>query len=358
MKHTTIIHTVVTAAALLTTAALLTAGPLNPPAGPIASTGKTLTEVEPRIAINATNTPGDANSLFKISQPGSYYLTGNITGVAGSHGIEIAASGVTVDLNGFELIGPIAGGAFDGINVIGTAIKDTIILNGTIRNWGDDAIDTASFGAAGGRIERICATANAGDGFRINENMVIAHCVAVANGNSGIFANDRCAILDCIASENSSNGIRVTSDSLIRGCNTSDNGAAGIRAEVACHILDNLSALNGTDGIFVLSDCIIRSNLCDGNGTGGTGAGITVTNTDNIIDRNHCIDNVRGINVEAAGNLIIANTCASNATNYVIVANNRYGPIINITANGAAAVNGSAAASSLTTTDPLSNFAY
>jgi len=58
------------------------AGDLNPPPGPVASTMKTLSEVEPRIAVNSINTPGDADSLFKITQPGSYYLTGNITGVA------------------------------------------------------------------------------------------------------------------------------------------------------------------------------------------------------------------------------------------------------------------------------------
>lgn len=55
------------------------AGDLNPPAGPVSPTHKTLTEIEPRTAISMANTPGDADSLFKITQPGSYYLTGNIT---------------------------------------------------------------------------------------------------------------------------------------------------------------------------------------------------------------------------------------------------------------------------------------
>ena len=55
----------ITAAALtLSAAGLLFAGPLDPPVGPITPTFKTLTEVEPRIAINATNTPGDLNNLF------------------------------------------------------------------------------------------------------------------------------------------------------------------------------------------------------------------------------------------------------------------------------------------------------
>src|SRR5438105_3055049 len=105
----------VCAAILVGGAWWVSAGDLNPPAGPVAPTHKTLTEVEPRIAINATNTPGDANSLFKITQPGSYYLTGNITGVAAKNGIAIAASGVTLDLNGFDLLG--VASSLDGVSV-------------------------------------------------------------------------------------------------------------------------------------------------------------------------------------------------------------------------------------------------
>jgi len=46
--------------------------------------------------LNAANTPGDADSVFKITQSGSYYLAGNITGVSAKYGVEIAASGVTL----------------------------------------------------------------------------------------------------------------------------------------------------------------------------------------------------------------------------------------------------------------------
>src|SRR5687767_7622300 len=84
---------------------LTVAGPLDPPDGPITSTYKTLTEVEPRIAVNAQNTPGDANSLFRITQPGSYYLTGNITGVPNKNGVYIFGHRVTLDLNGFTVDG-------------------------------------------------------------------------------------------------------------------------------------------------------------------------------------------------------------------------------------------------------------
>ena len=80
------------------------AGPLDPPAGPVAPTYKTLTEVEPRIAINAVNTPGGVDSVYRITEPGSYYLTGNVQGVDGKSCIELMTGNVTIDLSGFELL--------------------------------------------------------------------------------------------------------------------------------------------------------------------------------------------------------------------------------------------------------------
>ena len=120
---------------LVITGGLLYAGPLNPPAGPVTSTYKTLAEVEPRTAINATNTPGDADSIFRIAQPGSYYLTGNVVSPGGRHGIEIAASGVTLDLNGFTLDGGPGTILFHGVRVDGANLSNIAVRNGSVRNW-------------------------------------------------------------------------------------------------------------------------------------------------------------------------------------------------------------------------------
>src|SRR5262245_54958472 len=112
---------------LAATAATLPAwaGPLDPPAGPIASTPGP----EPRIPISAATTPGDANSLFQITHPGSYYLTGNITGVAAFHGIEIMASSVTLDLCGFTLAGGV--GTLNGI-AVGPNLRRLEIHSGSL----------------------------------------------------------------------------------------------------------------------------------------------------------------------------------------------------------------------------------
>ncbi|MCC6970990.1 MAG: hypothetical protein IT434_12295 [Phycisphaerales bacterium] len=84
MNRTALICTSIASLALLAAGAMIssrvTAGPLDPPAGAVSSTYKTLAEVEPRIAINATNTPGDGANKYVISLPGSYYLTADIVG--------------------------------------------------------------------------------------------------------------------------------------------------------------------------------------------------------------------------------------------------------------------------------------
>src|SRR5262245_16845588 len=112
--------------------AWVSAGPLNPPLGGVAGTYKTLTEVEPRTAISPANTPGDADSVYRIAQPGSYYLTGNITGVTGKAGIEIAANNVTLDLGGFTLSG--VSGALSGVTAPSIQTNITI-RGGIIAGW-------------------------------------------------------------------------------------------------------------------------------------------------------------------------------------------------------------------------------
>jgi hypothetical protein len=96
-------------------------GALTPP-GPPAPTMLTLNQVEPRTPISSLP--------FTISSPGSYYLTGNMA-VSSGDAIDITASGVTLDLNGFTLSSTEFTPTGTGI-LLASGITDITILNGHI----------------------------------------------------------------------------------------------------------------------------------------------------------------------------------------------------------------------------------
>lgn len=80
------------------------AGSLNPPAGAVSPTMKPLDEVEPRIPINNTTAPPSSLYHHVISEPGSYYLTEQLSTPPVPLGaILVNAPDVIVDLNGFTI---------------------------------------------------------------------------------------------------------------------------------------------------------------------------------------------------------------------------------------------------------------
>jgi hypothetical protein len=114
----------------------LAQGSLTPPAGPPVASMKTLDQVEARTPLVA-GAPGVAISAagtITISQPGSYYLTKNVTITTNVNGIEINAD-ATVDLNGFSIIGTAAvitttsAVALGDFNIV---LKNGLIKGGTV----------------------------------------------------------------------------------------------------------------------------------------------------------------------------------------------------------------------------------
>ena len=312
------------------------AGPLNPPAGAVASTYKTLSEVEPRIAINATTTPGTATATFRITAPGSYYLTSNLAGEAAKNGIEIASPGVTIDLNGFELQG--VPGSLDGIATTAVDLYAIAILNGAVRSWGGDGIDLGTNLSGGARISGVRAASNIGAGIRAGRGSEVSHCTATSNSGEGIATGSGCTISSCTCVGNTGSGISTGVECIIIECAVRLGGGDGIVASGGCQILNNASGSNGQATT--------------------TGANIRLTGADNRVEGNNCTSCDQGIVATTSGNLIIRNSCSGNATNWVLAANNIYGPIIDRQGAVTAAVSGSSAVSVLGTTEPNANFTY
>lgn len=334
------------------------AGDLDPPAGPITSTMKTLTEVEPRIAINATNTPGGADSLFKITTPGSYYLTGNIQGVADKHGIEIVASGVTLDLMGFDVVGAGGTGFFDGVSATVFPLTNIAVVNGSVRSWGDEGIDLASSSPINCCVEAVLASGNAGNGIFVGVGTTVTNCSASDNAGTGIFATAGCTVSNCTAFRNTGAGIGATGGSTVSNCTAYLNTGSGISitgAASGCTVADCTARQNTLDGIVCTSSCVIRGNTCSNNGV-AAGAGIHATGADNRIEGNNCTGpSARGIDVDASGNFITRNTCSGNTTNWDVVAGNI---ILVVNATLAPAVTGNSGGVAPGSTDPNANFSY
>ncbi len=126
VKTTRLIHLTGLALAISTLnpqlSTCLAQGSLTPPGAP-APTMKTLAQIEARTPISS--------APFTISVPGSYYLTTNLT-VSSGDAITIAASGVTLDLNGFTLSSTANPAAGYGVRLNGS-LSDITIANGHIR---------------------------------------------------------------------------------------------------------------------------------------------------------------------------------------------------------------------------------
>jgi parallel beta-helix repeat protein len=231
------------------------AGPLDPPPGPVTSTMKPLDQVEPRTAIGATTTPGDADSLFRITQAGSYYLTGNILGLSGKAGIEITVSDVTIDLMGFEMKG--AAGSLDGVKSVGN-LGNITIRNGTVAIWRQDGIDLAT--ASDSLIEEVRLAFNFDVGARIGGSSVVTTVTAPGSPNGGIVAGYAASISNCIVSGGSGPGITAGNGSTISGC---------------------VSQGNVDDGFVLAAGCTVTACTADDNSGMGfrAGAGSSIVNS-------------------------------------------------------------------------------
>ncbi len=339
MKRFTTKRTTYTLLVLSLAAAAAQAGDLMPPPGPIAPTMKPLSQVEPRIAINSENTPGDDDALFKITAPGSYYLAGNVSGEPAKHGIEVAAPGVTIDLMGFDLAG--VPGSLDGIRLTGPDSHALRVHNGTVRNWEGFGI-RAGGGYRGEVFEDVRARDNGGVGISVGYAAVVTRCTASDNDLSGIEVGIAATVEQCASIGNGQSGILTNIGAVVRGCTAYFNTLHGIAVDSHCLIEGCTANNNFGDGIRCFANTRIVNNVCIVN---SFGAGIHASNPANHIEGNYVSGNIRGIDADVGGNFIARNTARDNATNYEMTGTQTIGPII--TATG-----------TITTTNPWANFSF
>ncbi len=183
MRKTAIIFAVVTMLAGLRIPSVMGQGELTPPGAP-GKTMKTLGQVEPRIPIDVGR---------RIDEPGSYYLTGNLTST-----VTIAVNDVSLDLMGFA-INVSSGSAIDQVS----PLKGVRIHNGVLSAPFGNGIDfSISEDDANGKIEnlRVSDCKNfgvvVGSGFDVL-NVQVQKC---RYSGIGVYGNSRvrdCTVTGC-----------------------------------------------------------------------------------------------------------------------------------------------------------------
>lgn len=355
--------TVLAALVLAATSGLLFAGPLDPPPGPVASTHKTLSEVEPRIAINATNTPGDATTTFRITQPGSYYLTGNMTGEVGKAGISIDTSHVTIDLCGYVMDGatvPGVSGSRDGI--VGGTISNIRVTNGVIKSWGRRGIQLNI--ASNSMYDHLRFSGNGANlptqALYVGKSSIITDCVFENNIGNALQTDSSCVITRCSINGLTGSGIPTAagittgsgcliSESTVAGC-ASIGIDAGAQSLVERCVITNCAGI----GINASTGTEIRGNTITGISATGSSGAIQV-NSFCMVRDNVCRSGGYGIRTVGAGNTIVGNHFSGHTNVYVLTVNNRIGPFVNASNTGAST--GSAnLAGTMGSADPNANF--
>ena len=142
-------------------------------------------------ALAGSVTPGDLPGFpISINQPGSYRLAGNLTlPNANTSGIEINVQNVTLDLNGFAILGPVTCSEFPTISCsttgTGHGIRSSVFANVLIRNGFVQGMGGDGMFVLGGTVESIQATQNAGTGINVTAG-IVRDSIARDNGRAGI----------------------------------------------------------------------------------------------------------------------------------------------------------------------------
>jgi len=235
--------------------------------------------------IDVLSLSADSFALHAITQPGSYYLSTNILGVNGGSicGFSVEADNVTVDLNGFSLLGN--GDNYSGVWIVGVRTNLTI-KNGIVSAWGNVGI----YATDGGKQLRL-------ECLQCNQN----------KGGAGGFYVPGMAqayIKDCLALGNGGPGFTVAQGSVVEGCTASGNTTYGINVNSDCVVRNCLVFTNGGGGITLGSRCDAEHNTC----TYNTGNGIYCPGNDTRIDSNQCLYNTLGFYVTGTDNIVVRNT--------------------------------------------------
>ena len=235
-----------------------------------------ITLIDEKAASSGKVTAGDAPGFpVTISQPGSYRLTSNLlVPDSATTAIEITANDVSLDLNGFSIVGPnvctpnptrctYSGGTGIGVMAVGppgvVSPANVHVFNGTVRGMGGHGIRMLGDGTV---VERVRSVSNGGPGIVVGLGSIID---SVAELNASGAAIVGLIVRGCISTSNVF-GIFVRPGGVAMGNVASWNGAGGLSVNKATAI-GNTANENGDYGIDGVCPGVLVNNTATGNAT-------------------------------------------------------------------------------------------
>ncbi|MEM1177195.1 MAG: hypothetical protein AAGM22_02525 [Acidobacteriota bacterium] len=264
----------------------------------VASDG--VTEINMAAAAVGNITPGDAPGLpVTISVEGSYILTGNLSTTSTAVDvIEVTASYVTIDMNGFTIVGP-GTGTGNGIFAASVSTSDIEVRNGTVREMGSAGVRLAGFR---GRVINVRVIRNGDRGIQLGGTSLVKNCLARDNDNQGIsastgsnvienisnfngaspgnlggiFAGNNSYVYGNVSNSNFGEGIVTGSGATIVNNSTSENTEHGIRAGAGALLQGNAARNNDLFGLSLATNSAYVGNVMTGNNSGSVSNGVQI----------------------------------------------------------------------------------
>jgi hypothetical protein len=234
----------------------------------MASVPASLYAVDGQVLINQS-TLNAAGGTYTITQPGSYKLSGNLQAKdQNTSVILISSDHVTLDLNGFSILGtadcsgdvsPCANSGFGkGVVTLGRFF-DVTIRNGTIQGMGGRGIDVTGDSIL---VEYMHVRNNGENGIVISRldkpqfNAIVQHNNVQENGLAGIIVGGG-RIVNNVVTNNFSDGIEIEQalgptlpTGTVIGNVVTNNGRYGLFLKGSVNYIGNSMAGNVTGNVF------------------------------------------------------------------------------------------------------------
>jgi hypothetical protein len=261
-----------------------------------ARAGDGVLEINQTCAVQTGCFAGDtAGFPVTISSSGSYRLTGNLTVPnENTHGLVVGgASGVSIDLAGFEIRGPVtcsgvpvvcspATGSGSGIERTSSAVHGISVRNGSITGMGANGVILGSQA----EVTKLRVRWNGLDGISVFQGSIVSGSTVFENGGDGILGFHGSTFSANAVFNNGGDGIHVWDGSTVSGNTSYVNGQDGIDAKSGSTITGNTTYGNKAYGINGGQSTVIQGNTIRVNSTGGITAGFLAHVIDNSLDGN------------------------------------------------------------------------